>query len=68
MDESTIDTMTPRSVPAIALKQSNNEGGHYFMSLYSDKRMNGYKWDMFPIYYLTIERVEQLAEDKNIPS
>ena len=58
MHESTINTMTPRSVPAIALKQSNNKGGHYTMSLYSGKRMNGCKWDMFSIDDHTIERVE----------
>ena len=31
--ESTTNTMKPRSVPAIALRRSNNAGGHYFMSL-----------------------------------
>ena len=30
--EGTTNTMKPRSVPVIALKRSNNTGGHYFMS------------------------------------
>ena len=32
-----------RAVPAIALKMSNNAGGHYFMSLHSDRRIHGFK-------------------------
>ena len=30
-----------RAVPAIALRRSNNAGGHYFMSLHSGKRIHG---------------------------
>ena len=65
--ESTTNTMKPRSVPAIALKRSNNAGGHYFMSLYSGKRIHGYKWEVLPIDAHIIERVEQLAEDQEQP-
>ena len=36
--ESITNTMTPRSVPDIELKTSNNAGGHYVMSLYFCKR------------------------------
>ena len=65
--ESTTNTMKPRSVPAIALKRSNNAGGHYFMSLYSGKRIHGYKWEVLPIDDHIIARVEQLAEDEKQP-
>ena len=38
---STTNSMKRRSVPAIALRRSNSAGGHYFMSLYSGKRIHG---------------------------
>ena len=65
--EVTTNTMKPRSVPAIALKRSNNVGGHYFMSLYSGKRIHGYKWEALPIDEHIIARVEQLAEAEEQP-
>ena len=52
----------PRAVPAIALRRSNNNGGHYFMSLHSGKRIHGYEWEELPIDEHVIERVEALAE------
>ena len=71
---STTNSMKRRSVPAIALRRSNSAGGHYFMSLYSGKRIHGYKWDVLPIDEHVITRVEQMAEkeeqpimDKNMP-
>ena len=45
----TSNNNTPRTVPAIALRMSNNAGGHYFMSLHSGKRIHGYKWKELPI-------------------
>ena len=44
----TKNSTKPISVPAIALRRSNNAGGHYFMSLYSGKRIHGYKWEYYP--------------------
>ena len=41
--EGTTNTMKPRFVPAIALRRSNNAGGHYFMSLCSVRRIHGCK-------------------------
>ena len=49
------------SVPAIALKSSNEHGEHYYMSLYSGKRSHSYGWDELPIYNEVIARVEELA-------
>ena len=45
----TTNKMDSRSVPAIALNASNNHGGHYFMSLYSGKRIHSYEWKEVPI-------------------
>ena len=65
--EGTTNTMQPTSVLAIALKRSNNAGRHYFMSLYSSKRIHRYKWEVLPIDEHIIARVEQLAEDEEQP-
>ena len=59
--------MKSRAVPAIALRRSNNAGGHYFMSLYSGKRIHGYKWKELPIDDYVINRVEELAEAEDQP-
>ena len=34
--------MKQRGVRVIALSESNKQGGHYFMSLYSGKKLYGY--------------------------
>ena len=39
----TSNDIKTRDVPGIALRSSNSAGGHYFMSLYSRKRIHGYK-------------------------
>ena len=58
--------MKKRSVPAIALKASNEEGGYFFMSLYTGKRLHSYIWEETPIDQDTIDRADQLArEEKN---
>ena len=54
----TTNDMKTRSVPGIALRASNNAGGHYFMSLW----IHGYKWEEFPVDDYVVERVESLAE------
>ena len=63
----TINNMKSRYVPAIALKQSNNVGGHYFMSLYSGKKIHGYKWKELPIDDYVITRLEELAKAEKQP-
>ena len=37
------------------------------MSLHSGKRIHSYKWDVLPIEKFVIERVEELAKDKEQP-
>ena len=63
----TTNNNKPRAVPAIALRMSNNAGGHYFMSLHTGKRIHGFQWDELPIDDHVIERVEALAEEQNQP-
>ena len=54
-------TMKRSSAPAIALNPSNNHGGHYFMNLYTGKKLHSYHWQELPIDDETIDRVEELA-------
>jgi hypothetical protein len=63
----TKNNMSRRSVPAIALNPSNMHGGHYFMSLYSGKRLHSYEWDELPIDDDVINRVEELATEEDAP-
>ena len=60
-------SMNTRAVPAIALRRSNSASGHYFMSLYTGKRIHGYKWKEIPVDEYVIERVETLAEEEKQP-
>ena len=55
--------MKKRCVPAIALKASNEEGGYFFMSLYTGKRIHSYIGEEIPIDQDTIDRVDQLARE-----
>ena len=63
----TTNTMKHRSVPAIALRSSNESGGHYFMSLLSGKRIHSHNWTELPIDNDVIARVEELASKENQP-
>ena len=38
-----------RSVGAVALKQSNEKGGYYFMSLRTGRKLHGFICTKFPI-------------------
>ena len=58
----TTNTMRSRSVPGVSLKPSNNNGGQYFMSLYTGNKVQLYIWEELPIDDGVIQRVEQLAE------
>jgi hypothetical protein len=64
----TKNNMDRRSVPAIALSPSNMHGGHYFMSLYTRKRLHSYEWDELPIDDEVIKRVEELGDEDNAPN
>lgn len=59
--------MEPRSVPAIALSESNQSGGHFFMSLQTGKKLHGYKWNILPYDDHVIDRVKELAMSENQP-
>ena len=63
----TNNSMKSRAVPDIALRRSNNADGHYFMNLYSGKRIHGYKWRELPIDDYVISRAEELAEAEKQP-
>ena len=63
----TNNRLDARCIPAIALNSSNEHGGHYFMSLYSGKKLHSYKWEETPIDEEIINRVEELAEEENAP-
>ena len=51
-----------RSVSAIELNKSNENGGHYFMSLYTGKRLDSYQWIELPMDHDVIAQVIELAE------
>ena len=59
--------MKSRRVPAIALGPSNEWGGHYFMSLYTGKKLHSYDWIETPIDDEVISRVEELAKNEGQP-
>ena len=63
----TTNTMKRRSVPAVALNESNDRGGHYFMNLYTGKRLHSYAWEELPIDDDVIEQVEFLARKEKAP-
>jgi hypothetical protein len=60
----TSNDMKSRAIPAIALRKSNNNGGHYFMNLHTGRRIHGYHWTELPIDEYVISRVEKIAEDE----
>ena len=62
-----INSMKSRSVPLVTLKTSYNDGGQYFMSLYTGMRIHSYIWEELPIDDGVIQRVEQLAEIEKNP-
>jgi hypothetical protein len=63
----TSNDMNTRSVPAVALRQANRDGGHYFMNLETGKRMHSYIWDEIPISGSAIATVERLAKTEKQP-
>jgi len=42
--EGSDNSMKGRATPAIVLRMSNNDGGYFFMSLHTGKRIHGYQW------------------------
>ena len=60
----TKNNLDSRTVPAVALRDSNNSGGHYFMSLISSKCMHANNWEELPITNEIIEKVHTIAKIK----
>ena len=56
--------MIARSVPAIALRPSNENVRHYFMNVEMGKIMNSYVWTELPILNSVIAMVEERTKDK----
>ena len=63
----TKNNMTNRSVPAIALQESNHFGGFYFMSPKTGKHIHSNKWSQLPIREGVAEKVQHLADCENQP-
>ena len=57
----TKNDLSPRTEPCIALRDSYHNGGHYFMSLKTGKRIHGNKWSEVPIKKDVINIVHELA-------
>ena len=60
----TDNTMKRRSVPAIALNESNEYGGYYFINLYTAKKLHSYNQQELPIDNKTISQIEELAQEE----
>ena len=63
----TKNTMESRTIPAIALRESNGVQGLYFMSLDSGKRIHGNKWIRMNITDDVINKVHLLADNDGQP-
>ena len=63
----TTNNMKRRSVPAIALQESNDNSGYYFMSLFTGRELHSNNWDELPIDEEVIAKVEQMAKDQDQP-
>ena len=63
----TKNNLKARSVPAIALKPSNDWGGYFFMSLITGRKLHAFKWVKLPINDEVIERVSDLARLEKQP-
>ena len=63
----TKNNMQARSVPAIALSESNESGGNFFMSILTGKKLHSNKWERLPFDNDIIEKIEKLATNENQP-
>ena len=61
----TTNYMKRRSISAIALNKSNEHGGHYFMILYTLKRLHIYQCTYLPIDDDVIAQVRDLDKEDN---
>lgn len=58
----TDNTLRKRSISAIALQPSNENGGHFFMILEYGRRLHSYEWISLPITQWTINLIELMAK------
>ena len=56
-----------RTIGAISLGPSNDEGGWHFLSLLSGKRITRYIWKALPLPKEVIDRVNTLAKSEDMP-
>ena len=61
----TKNNMEARSMPAIELDRSNDQGAYYFMSILTGQRLHSRWWNEKPVSDEVIAQVEKLA-DKNV--
>ena len=59
-------TMDPRPTPSIALRESNDSNGFFFMSLDTGKRLHCNKWTQLVITEDIIEAVHDLSHDDSV--
>ena len=62
----TTNGMNRRIIPPITINESNNHGGHYFMSLYTGKILYSHEWKQLPIENDVIEQVKQFSSDEEV--
>ena len=60
----TKNNMNRPSTPVIGLSQSNQTGGHFFVSLHTVKRLHGNKWEGVHFDDEVIKRAGVLAENE----
>ena len=65
--DGTTNTLTPRSIGAIALRPKNTSGSYYFMSLETGKVIHSNHWTELAITDSVIKRVEEIAEKEGTP-
>ena len=63
----THNNMKKMSASAVVLKASNEEGGYFFMYLYSGERIHSYIQEELHIDQDVIDGMEQLAKEEKQP-
>ena len=61
------NTPTRRSITSISLKESNEDVGHFFVSLYTGKDIRSNDWLELPIDDKVVKRVEELEKMEKQP-
>jgi hypothetical protein len=67
-DSDPTNTLRARTTGAIALTTTGNaQGGHYFLSLATGRKLSSLQWDEFPMPDGVIATVEHMAKAKQQP-